>query len=695
MPVGTIVSDAETGEVLAELLEHGQKVLLAKGGDGGFGNLHFKTSTNRAPRQKTPGWPGEQKKLALELRVLADVGLLGMPNAGKSTLIAAISMRGRRSPTTRSPPCTPTWAWCGWGPSELRGGRHPGLIEGASEGAGLGHQFLRHLQRTRLLLHVVDLAPFDDEVDPVASRRAHRGRAEEVRPGAARQAALAGAEQAGHGAGGRARGRVKDFVRRLRWKGPVFEISALARQGLRRWSSASTSMCRSTIARRSCPTRASTRRRPRGVHHELRCWSAPGASSSRWAPAWSPTKAAVSTPRPSATGPPAGRAGRQGRELVMVSSGAIAEGMKRLGWATRPKEIHELQAAAAVGQMGLAQMYETKLREQGMGSAQVLLTHADLADRERYLNARSTLLTLLSLGVIPVINENDTVVTDEIKFGDNDTLGALVANLVEADALVILTDQRACMRPIRARTRRPRFIDEAQAGDPQLELMAGGAGSSIGRGGMLTKILAAKRAAGSGASTVIAWGREPDVLLRLAAGEAIGTALLAGTAKLAARKQWMADHLQLRGAVVVDDGAAVKVRDEGKSLLPIGVTEVQGDFERGDVIAVRTAAGREIARGLATIQRPRRASSPAGLGADREPAGLRQRARDDPPRQPGAGLNLAGQFGLRASPIPAARRGCVVGSCMAHARTQVAVVVVHRAAGSAPVRSVPSRRRRA
>jgi glutamate 5-kinase len=290
---------------------------------------------------------------------------------------------------------------------------------------------------------------------------------------------------------------------------------------------------------------------------------------------------------------------REGRELVMVSSGAIAEGMKRLGWTARPKELHELQAAAAVGQMGLVQMYESRLSEQGMQSAQVLLTHADLADRERYLNARSTLLTLLSLNVIPVINENDTVVNDEIKFGDNDTLGALVANLVEADALVILTDQRGLYTADPRKVPDARFVNVATAGDPALEAMAGGAGSSIGRGGMLTKILAAKRAAGSGASTVIAWGREPDVLLRLARGEAIGTALVAGTAKLAARKQWMVDHLQLRGAVVVDDGAVAKLREDGKSLLPIGVVEVQGDFVRGDVIAVRNAAGVDVARGLA------------------------------------------------------------------------------------------------
>ncbi|MES2092037.1 MAG: glutamate 5-kinase, partial [Pseudomonadota bacterium] len=265
----------------------------------------------------------------------------------------------------------------------------------------------------------------------------------------------------------------------------------------------------------------------------------------------------------------------------------------------RPKELHELQAAAAVGQMGLAQMYESKLSEHGLGSAQVLLTHADLADRERYLNARSTLLTLLSHRVVPVINENDTVVTDEIKFGDNDTLGALVANLVEADALVILTDQKGLYSADPRKDPAARFIDVATAGDPALEQMAGGAGSSIGRGGMITKVLAAKRAAGSGANTVVAWGREPDVLVRLSQGEPIGTLFVATTAKVAARKQWMADHLQLRGAVVIDDGALVKLRDEGKSLLPIGMTEVLGEFHRGDVIAVRNRQGQDVARGLA------------------------------------------------------------------------------------------------
>ncbi len=294
-----------------------------------------------------------------------------------------------------------------------------------------------------------------------------------------------------------------------------------------------------------------------------------------------------------------GDSGSVGREVIMVSSGAIAEGMKRLGWAIRPHAIHELQAAAAVGQMGLAQMYETKLREHGLGSAQVLLTHADLADRERYLNARSTLLTLLKLGVVPVINENDTVVNDEIKFGDNDTLGALVANLVDADVLVILTDQKGLYTADPRKDPKAQFVHEAKAGDPALEAMAGGVGSSIGRGGMITKILAAKRAAGSGASTVIAWGREPDALVRLVRGCPIGTLLVAQTQKTQARKQWIADHLQLRGAVTVDAGAAAKLRDSGKSLLPIGMTAVEGEFSRGDVIAVRDELGSEIARGLA------------------------------------------------------------------------------------------------
>jgi glutamate 5-kinase len=286
------------------------------------------------------------------------------------------------------------------------------------------------------------------------------------------------------------------------------------------------------------------------------------------------------------------------REVVLVSSGAIAEGMKRLGWQRRPSAMNELQAAAAVGQMGLAQVYETCFREHGLQTAQVLLTNADLADRSRYLNARSTLRTLLALGVIPVINENDTVATDEIKVGDNDTLGSLVANLIEADVLVILTDQTGLYTADPRRDPAATLVTEARAGDPALEQMAGGAGSALGKGGMITKILAAKRAARSGAHTVIASGREPDVLTRLAGGEAIGTLLVAETAPLAARKQWLADHMQVSGRLVLDEGAVRALATDGKSLLPIGVRGVEGAFERGAVVSCCAPDGREIARGL-------------------------------------------------------------------------------------------------
>jgi glutamate 5-kinase len=288
---------------------------------------------------------------------------------------------------------------------------------------------------------------------------------------------------------------------------------------------------------------------------------------------------------------------RDGREVVLVSSGAIAEGMKRLGWATRPKAIHDLQAAAAVGQMGLVQAYEVAFSAFGLHTAQILLTHDDLADRRRYLNARSTLTTLLGLSVIPIINENDTVTTDEIRVGDNDTLGALVTNLIEADVLILLTDQHGLYTADPRRDPRATFVRTASAGDPALEAMAGGAGT-LGRGGMLTKVLAAKRAARSGASTVIASGREERVLTRLAAGESVGTELLAEAQSLGARKQWLADHVQLAGKVRLDDGAVRALAREGKSLLPIGVVAVEGSFERGEIVGCFAPDGREVARGL-------------------------------------------------------------------------------------------------
>jgi len=288
----------------------------------------------------------------------------------------------------------------------------------------------------------------------------------------------------------------------------------------------------------------------------------------------------------------------QGFELVLVSSGAVAEGMKRLGWKERPAAIHELQAAAAVGQMGLVQAYESQFQQHNIHTAQILLDHDDLANRERYLNARSTLRTLLNLGAIPVINENDTVVTDEIRFGDNDTLSALVANLVEADLLVILTDQQGLYEADPRQHPDAQLVSVGRADDLQFEAMAGGSGSSVGRGGMITKIRAAQRAARSGCNTVIAYGRMDEVLLKVAEGESVGTLLVAEEKPLAARKQWLAGRLQVQGRLVLDEGAVKVLCQSGKSLLAVGVKEVQGDFGRGALVACVDNNGKEVARGL-------------------------------------------------------------------------------------------------
>jgi glutamate 5-kinase len=287
----------------------------------------------------------------------------------------------------------------------------------------------------------------------------------------------------------------------------------------------------------------------------------------------------------------------RGCEVVLVSSGSVAEGLKRLGWSTRPTEIHRLQAAAAVGQMGLVQTWESFFQQHGLHTAQVLLVHDDLANRRRYLNARSTLRTLLELGVVPVINENDTVATEEIRFGDNDTLGALVANLIEADVLAILTDQPGLFERDPREDPSAPLVEQATADDPRLEGMAGG-GGQFGRGGMTTKVRAARLAARSGADTLIVGGRQPQVLLRVAAGESLGTLLRAGERPIAARKQWLAAHLQVRGQLVLDEGAVRVLRESGRSLLPVGVREVRGEFTRGELVLCIGPDGTEVAKGL-------------------------------------------------------------------------------------------------
>lgn len=288
----------------------------------------------------------------------------------------------------------------------------------------------------------------------------------------------------------------------------------------------------------------------------------------------------------------------RGIEIVLVSSGAVAEGMSRLGWRTRPTALHELQAAAAVGQMGLVQAYESAFQRFGLHTAQVLLTHDDLSNRHRYLNARSALRTLLGFGVVPVVNENDTVVTDEIRFGDNDTLGALVANLIEAELLVILTDQEGLCDKDPREHADARLIHETPVNAPELEVMASDRGGALGRGGMLTKVRAARRAARSGTATVIAAGRLENVLCRVANGEQVGTLFIPDKEPLLARKQWLAGHLQVRGRLSLDAGAVRVLRESGKSLLPVGIKAVSGEFQRGEMVACIDEQGTEIARGL-------------------------------------------------------------------------------------------------
>jgi glutamate 5-kinase len=287
-----------------------------------------------------------------------------------------------------------------------------------------------------------------------------------------------------------------------------------------------------------------------------------------------------------------------GIDVILVSSGSVAEGMSRLGLKSRPKTLHELQAAAAVGQMGLVRVFDDNFQQHRLHAAQVLLTHEDLSDRQRYLNARSTLLTLLEFGVIPVINENDTVATEEIRFGDNDTLGALVANLVEADLLVILTDQQGLFTADPSINPDATLISEISANDSRLESMAGDSRSGLGRGGMSTKVRAARLAARSGAATVIAAGVTDNIINLVLQGEDVGTYFISDIEPLAARKQWLAGQLQVKGQLVLDAGAVRALRNDGKSLLAVGVKAITGQFERGELVSCVDEQGLEVARGL-------------------------------------------------------------------------------------------------
>jgi glutamate 5-kinase len=305
-----------------------------------------------------------------------------------------------------------------------------------------------------------------------------------------------------------------------------------------------------------------------------------------------------------------------GVEVVIVSSGAVAEGMSRLGWTARPQRLHELQAAAAVGQMGLVQTWEAQFKRHDLHTAQILLTHDDLSDRKRYLNARSTLRALLDVGAVPIVNENDTVVTDEIRFGDNDTLGALVANLIEADGLIILTDQLGLFDKDPRQNPDAALVEQRQANDPDLDEMAGGGAGTLGRGGMQTKVRAARLAARSGAFTVIVGGRIEKIITRLRDGEIVGTLLLPEQGRIAARKQWLASHLQTRGKLTLDHGAVAVLCRGGRSLLPVGVKGISGQFRRGEMVSCIDENGKEVARGLVNYDADE-ARAIAGLSSKR------------------------------------------------------------------------------
>lgn len=289
---------------------------------------------------------------------------------------------------------------------------------------------------------------------------------------------------------------------------------------------------------------------------------------------------------------------QQGVQVILVSSGAVAEGMKRLGMSERPHAIHEQQAAAAVGQMGLVQAYESCFSKHQIHTAQILLTHDDLSNRRRYLNARSSILTLLEMGVVPIVNENDSVAIDEIQLGDNDTLGALVANLIEADLLVILTDQKGMYRSDPRVNPDAELLQVVEADDRSLDAMASSGMGALGRGGMATKVAAARRAARSGTATVVAPGRLQEVLTKVFDQEPVGTLFLPGTRKLDARKRWLSDHLKMRGSLILDDGAVRVLKESGKSLLAVGIQSVEGEFQRGDLVSLKSISGEEVARGL-------------------------------------------------------------------------------------------------
>ena len=591
VPPGTQILDEDGETLIADLIAPGDRIVLLRGGNGGFGNARFKSSTNQAPRHANPGQKGEEMHIWLRLKLIADAGIIGLPNAGKSTFLAAVSAA---KPKIADYPFTtlhPNLGMVRIDGTDFVLADIPGLIEGAHEGAGIGDRFLGHVERTAILLHLVD-ATLDD-VGRGLQHRARRGRS--LWRGARRQARDRGAvegrrraqgrheeegarlEEGGgrstpHRLGRERRGRARGVARARR--------RGRSRAGQRRQGEARPSIVVAGMAAmRSEWTGA--KRLVVKIGSSLLVDAASGALKADWLSALADDIAGLRA---------------EGREIIVVSSGAIALGRNALKLPKGALKLEDSQAAASVGQIDLAHAYEEAFRARSLVAAQVLLTLGDTEERRRYLNARNTMTTLLRLGAVPVVNENDTVATSEIRYGDNDRLAARVASMMSADCLVLLSDVDGFYTAPPGSREDARRIEEVTDITPEIEKMAGDVGSDLSRGGMVTKIEAARIAVSGGTHMVIASGRVMHPLQALTT-KGTGTWFLARQDPVAARKRWIAGTLEPKGAFTVDQGAATALAS-GKSLLPAGVTRVEGSFERGDAVLIRNGDGVEIGRGL-------------------------------------------------------------------------------------------------
>ena len=592
VPPGTQILDQDNETLIADLTKPGETIVLARGGNGGFGNTHFKSSTKQAPRHANPGQKGEELTIWLRLKLIADAGIIGLPNAGKSTFLAAVSAA---KPKIADYPFTtlhPNLGVVRVDGFDFVLADIPGLIEGAHEGAGIGDRFLGHVERCAVLLHLVD-GTLDD---PAEAYAIIRGEVEAYGGGLEDKPEIVALSKAD----AVPKDEIKKKARALKKVAGRHPAHRLCRKRRRRDRGAQGTRARDQIdAGRRHESRggqgASVRTTVAAMRNEwtsakrlvvkigssLLVDTTSGTLRQAWLEALADDIAALRA---------------KGKEVVVVSSGAIALGRNALKLPKGALKLEDSQAAAAVGQIDLAHAYEDAFRARDLVAAQVLLTLGDTEERRRYLNARNTMTTLLKLGAVPVVNENDTVATSEIRYGDNDRLAARVASMMSADCLVLLSDVDGFYTAPPGSRADARRLDEVREITPEIEAMAGDVGSELSKGGMVTKIEAAKIAVSAGTHMVIASGKVLHPLDALAT-KGIATWFLARSDPVTARKRWIAGTLEPKGAVVLDNGA-VQALASGKSLLPAGVTKVEGSFERGDAVVIRTGEGVEIGRGL-------------------------------------------------------------------------------------------------